>query len=109
MDDSLPAYVQDYRLETEIHKRRIIHIYDDPDAPPGSQRRREKWESSKKPIGSGGQGRVFLQTCTSGSRLITYRAVKVIPLQLGNARRHYGQELATMIKFSHSKVREPVD
>lgn len=107
--DSLPAYVRDYRLETEFHKRRIVHIYDDPDAPPGSQRRRETWKSGRKPIGSGGQGRVFLHTCTSGNRLATHRAVKMIPLQLGSGRQRYGQELATMIKFSHSKVGEPVD
>jgi len=114
--DSLPAYVRDYRLETEFPKRRIVHVYDDPDAPPGSQRRRETWKSSKRPIGSGGQGCVFLHTCTSSTNgthsnrpAITQRAVKMIPLQLGSGgRQRYDQELATMIKFSHAKVRDPV-
>ncbi|KAH7109723.1 kinase-like domain-containing protein [Dactylonectria estremocensis] len=104
MADDLPDLLRDYKLETRFpRKRRIIHIYDDPDAPPSSQQREEYWKSEKRPIGRGGQGRVFLQTCTSGSRRYTQRAVKIIPLQNGGGRRRYIRELETIIKFSHDK------
>ncbi|KAH7019604.1 kinase-like domain-containing protein [Ilyonectria destructans] len=104
MEDELLDHVRDYKLETTFPKKReIVHIYDDPDAPPASQRRLECWKSDKRPIGRGGQGQVFLQTCTSGSRHYTYRAVKIIPLQDGGGRRRYVRELETIVKFSHDK------
>ncbi|KAH6889844.1 kinase-like domain-containing protein [Thelonectria olida] len=104
MEDNLLRHVRDYKLETRFPKKReIVHIYDDPDAPPSSQQRLECWKSDKKPIGCGGQGKVFLQTCTSGSRHYTHRAVKVIPLQDGGGRRRYIRELETIVKFSHDK------
>ncbi|KAH7161168.1 kinase-like domain-containing protein, partial [Dactylonectria macrodidyma] len=75
MEDELPDHVRDYKLEATFPKKReIVHFYDDPDAPPSSQRRLECWKSDKRPIGRGGQGQVFLQTCTSGSRHYTHRA-----------------------------------
>ena len=108
MEDDLPAHVRDYRLETHSPKKRVVvHVYDDPDAPPSAPRRSEWWKSEKRPIGSGGQGQVFLQTCTSGGRLYTHRAVKVIPLQQGSARQRYLRELQTIVKFSHDRVRSP--
>jgi hypothetical protein len=105
MENSLPDLLRDYKLETRFHKHHIIHIFDDPDAPPSSQQRLEYWENEKRPIGRGGQGLVFLQTCTSGSRNHTQRAVKMIPLQYSGGRRRYIRELETIIKFSHDKVR----
>ncbi|WKT53720.1 Ankyrin repeat [Fusarium oxysporum f. sp. vasinfectum] len=103
MENSLPDLLRDYKLETRFHKRHIIHIFDDPDAPPSSQQRLEYWENEKRPIGRGGQGRVFLQTCTSGSRSYTQRAVKMIPFHYDGGRRRYIRELETIIKFSHDK------
>ncbi|KAL6406336.1 CAMK protein kinase [Ilyonectria robusta] len=106
MEDELPDYVRDYKLETTFPKKReVVHIYDDPDAPPSSQRRLECWKRDKRPIGRGGQGQVFLQTCINGSRHYTHRAVKTIPLQDGGGRRRYIRELETIVKFSHDKVR----
>ncbi|KAH6870970.1 kinase-like domain-containing protein [Thelonectria olida] len=104
MEDELPDHVRDYKLETTFpRKREIVHIYNDTNAPPSSQRRFEHWKSDKRPIGRGGQGRVFLQTCTSGGRYYTHRAVKIIPLQDGGGRRRYIRELETIVKFSHDK------
>jgi hypothetical protein len=106
MEEELPDHVRDYKLETKFpSKREIVHIYDDPDSPPSSQRRLECWKSDKLPIGRGGQGKVFLQTCTSGGRHYTHRAVKIIPLQDSGGRRRYIRELEAIIKFSHDKVR----
>ncbi|KAH7162374.1 kinase-like domain-containing protein [Dactylonectria estremocensis] len=104
MENNLLRHVRDYKLETRFPKKReVIHIYDDPDAPPSSQQRLECWKSEKRPIGVGGQGEVFLQTCTSGGRHYTHRAVKMIRLQDGGARRRYIRELETIAKFSHDK------
>ncbi|KAH8656798.1 kinase-like domain-containing protein [Ilyonectria robusta] len=104
MEHELPDYVRDYKLETTFPKKReVVHIYDDPDAPPSSQRRLECWKRDKRPIGRGGQGQVFLQTCINGSRHYTHRAVKIIPLQDGGGRRRYIRELETIVKFSHDK------
>lgn len=106
MEHELPDYVRDYKLETTFPKKcEVVHIYDDPDAPPSSQRRLECWKRDKWLIGRGGQGQVFLQTCINGSRHYTHRAVKIIPLQDGGGRRRYIRELETIVKFSHDKVR----
>ncbi|KAH7140920.1 kinase-like domain-containing protein [Dactylonectria macrodidyma] len=103
MDNDIPHVVRDYRLATQFRKRHIIHAFDDPDAPPSSPQRKEYWKNERQQLGAGGQGRVILQTCTSGSRSYSQRAVKMIPLQEGGARRRYLRELETIIKFSHDK------
>ncbi|KAK4059481.1 hypothetical protein Trihar35433_10757 [Trichoderma harzianum] len=104
MDDDLPGHVRDFKLATEFRKRRqTVHFYNDPDAPPSSESRSEFWRREKRPIGQGGQGKVYLQTCTHGGRHYTQRAVKVIPLQAVSGRRRYVGELETIIKFSHDK------
>ncbi|KAL7947738.1 ankyrin repeat-containing domain protein [Trichoderma barbatum] len=104
MDNDLPSNVREFKLATEFRRRRqTVHFYDDPDAPPSSGQWSELWKSEKEPIGQGGQGKVYLQNCTRGSRHYTQRAVKVIPLQAASGRRRYLGELETIIKFSHHK------
>ena len=100
----MPYHVRVSKLNTRFHKKYVIHTHDDPDAPPSSQPREEYWKSEKWPIGSGGQGRVFLQTCTSGSRSYATRAVKEIPLQEGSGRLRYIRELDAITRFSHERV-----
>jgi hypothetical protein len=102
MDDNLSDVVRDSKLRTRYEKPHTIHLFDDPDSPPFSARRREQWKKDRT-IGHGGQGRVVLQTCTGGSRGYTQRAVKMIPLQEGG-RRRYLRELEAILKFSHDKV-----
>lgn len=106
----LPEIVRDFQLAIHcISKRGVTHVCDDPDAPPSSQRHLERWSSEKRPIGGGGQGRVFLQKC-SNSNSGSHRAVKEIPLQEGNKKRqYYLRELETMARFSHSRVRSRRD
>jgi hypothetical protein len=104
MDNKLPDLVRDYELETRFHGNIIVHMFDDPDAPPSSPQRCERWETEKHPFGQGGQGAVFLQNCISGSRSYTQRAVKKIPLQYVGRRRRYLREIETIIKFSHDRV-----
>lgn len=104
MDDSLPDLLRDYKLVTRFNGHHTIHIFDDPDASPSSPPRWEHWDK-KRTLGRGGQGRVVLQTCTSGGRSYTQRAVKMIRLQDDGARQRYIRELETIIKFSHDKVR----
>ncbi|KAJ3459828.1 hypothetical protein MRS44_015901 [Fusarium solani] len=101
MDDNLSDLVRDSKLRTRYEKPHTIHLFDDPDSPPFSARRREQWKKDRT-IGHGGQGRVVLQTCTGGSRGYTQRAVKMIPLQEGG-RRRYLRELEAILKFSHDK------
>ncbi|KAH7129094.1 kinase-like domain-containing protein [Dactylonectria macrodidyma] len=102
MDNDIPDILRDYKLATRLDKRHTIHIFDDPDAPPSSPQRLEHWKQSRF-LGRGGQGRVVLQTCASGSRSYTERAVKIIQLEDGGTRRRYVRELETIIKFSHDK------
>lgn len=100
MEDELPPHVRDYRIETRSPKKRVVeHIYDDGNPLP------ECWKSEKRPLGSGGQGTVYLQTCTSGSRRYTQRAVKVISLRERSVRRHHLRELQIVVRFSHDRVR----
>jgi len=100
MDNELPPHVRDYRLETQFPKKRVVvHVYDDGNSVP------ERWKSERRPIGSGGQGTVYLQTCTDGIRRYTQRVVKMIPLQDTSGRRHYLRELQIVVRFSHDRVR----
>ncbi|KAH8654240.1 kinase-like domain-containing protein [Ilyonectria robusta] len=102
MDNNLPDLLRDYELVTQFHGRHTIHRFEDPDAPPSSPQRWEYWENEGR-IGRGGQGEVFLQKCTSGSRSYTQRAVKKIPLPYDGGRRRYIREIETIIKFSHDR------
>ncbi|KAF5658588.1 CAMK kinase [Fusarium heterosporum] len=61
----------------EVGSRRegpfTVHLHDDPEAPPMSPPRRERWEIVK-PLGRGGQGEVVLERCVGGLRNLTERA-----------------------------------
>jgi len=99
MEDELPPEVLDYQLESQFPKNRVVvHVYDDGNSVP------ERWKSERRPIGSGGQGTVYLQTCTDGIRRYTQRVVKMIPLQETSRRRHYLRELRIVARFSHDRV-----
>lgn len=105
MDNRLPEHVRDCKLKTQfLGDGRIAHILSDSNVSPLSPKVPEIWQREKRSIGRGGQGRVILQTCTSGPQVGTQRAVKIIPFQRGSTRRRYIAELKTNIKFSHDKV-----
>lgn len=106
MDDQLSDAVRDYQLSTQRGKNRryVVHVIRDPDLPPSAPPRSESWKSSKVPIGRGGQGKVFLQTCIGGVRHYHQRAVKVIPYADDESKRRYMRELETLVRFSHEKV-----
>jgi hypothetical protein len=105
MDDALPESVRDNKLETRFpRKYEVIHLIDDPGLPPSAPPRQEHWRSGKRPIGGGGQGQVYLQTCIAGGRHHTHRALKMIHLQDGGGRRRYTRELEAITRFSHARV-----
>lgn len=83
----------------------VIHDPHDSSPTPGSSRS-ETWESYKQPIGSGGQGTVFLQGCTSGSRVGQCRALKVIHCREAKRQKQYLREIEAMAKFSNERVWE---
>lgn len=105
--DQLPDAVLDYHLTTRrsADRRLVTHIIHDPDLPPSTPPRSEQWERDREPIGEGGQGRVYLQRCTSGARHYNLRAVKIIRYQDDHGKHRYLRELETMIRFSHRNVR----
>jgi hypothetical protein len=106
MDDNLPEHIRDFKLETRfLGNGQIAHILSDANTSSLSPKVAETWTREKRFIGRGGQGRVILQTCTSGSRVGAQRAVKIIPFHPGSKRRRYIAELKTNIKFSHDKVK----
>lgn len=103
MENSLPPHVRDYRLATKFLGKGVVeHSYDDPEAPPGSSLRLERWEDERH-LGRGGQGQVLSQRCITEGQPNVYRAVKKIALH-GDARRRYIRELETIIRFSHHRV-----
>lgn len=103
MDDDLPDLVRDYKLKTWYDGAVTIHEHNDPNAPPLSPSRQERWKKFRT-IGHGGQGEIVLETCIDGSRNFTERAVKKIRFHNNDTKRRYQRELVTMIKFSHDKV-----
>ncbi|KAF4494612.1 het-s domain containing protein [Fusarium agapanthi] len=104
MDEAVSDIVRDYKLVTQQEGTFTIHVHDDPDAPPSSPQRKEVWKK-KCNIGRGGQGEVLLQTCVTGGRHYSDRAVKKIWLQRSNScsKRRYQRELAAIFKFSHER------
>ncbi|KAL6922519.1 hypothetical protein FSST1_006545 [Fusarium sambucinum] len=102
MDDNLPDVVRDYKLTTWYDGNVTIHLHDDPDAPPSSPPRQERWKKVRT-LGHGGQGDIVLETCIDGGRNFTQRAVKKIRFQDSDSKRRYQRELATIVKFSHDK------
>ncbi|CAG9956842.1 unnamed protein product [Clonostachys rosea f. rosea IK726] len=97
--------LQDYRLETQIaqNSRYVTHVVEDPDQPPSAPSRVEVWKTSRFPIGEGGQGQVYLQTCVSGGRHHEKRALKSIQYDGDAGKKRQVRELETMVKFSHQK------
>lgn len=104
MGESLSDLVRDYRLTTRFEGVFTIHQQIDPDTPPRSPHRQERWKKVRT-LGRGGQGEVVLETCIEGGRYFTERAVKKVPLVEGHSERHYRRELKAIVKFSHDKVR----
>lgn len=107
MSHPISETVLRYQLEIQQgSRRRVTQIVHDPLLPPSAPPRLETWESQKQPIGKGGQGNVFLQSCTSaGPRQNQCRALKVIRCQDGDRQRRYMREIEIMAKFSDERVR----
>jgi hypothetical protein len=98
MEDELPPDVRFHKLETRFPRKRVVeHINDGGDS--------EYWKSDKLPVGSGGQGRVYLQRRISDSRINDLRAVKTIALHDEGRRKRYIRELQILIRVSHPRVR----
>lgn len=106
MNKQLSEILLDYQLETKPYPkpRHVAHAIEDPDQPPSASCRIEIWRTAKSPIGTGGQGRVYLQECVKGARNYRHRALKMIPCGEDDGQRRYTRELETMIRFSHEKV-----
>lgn len=106
MSDGLSDSLLDFQLDiTGGNRRNITQVAYDPLLPPSAPRRLENWQCSNRPIGSGGQGAIYLQRCTtSGSRLNDCRALKIIKCQDDEKRSRYIRELEVMARFSHEKV-----
>nr|CEG02322.1 unnamed protein product [Fusarium pseudograminearum CS3220] len=102
MEENLSDIVRDFRLVTNFNGNLVIHLYNDPDAPPSAPQRQEHWREQEE-IGRGGQATVHLQTCVRGSRHFTKRVVKKIRLENFDSRRFYERELEAIIKFSHDR------
>ncbi|KAF4433168.1 hypothetical protein F53441_13769 [Fusarium austroafricanum] len=77
MEGSLSDLVRDYQLMTRYDGIFTIHLHNDPDAPPSSPHRQERWKKVRT-LGHGGQGDVVLETCIDGGRSFTERAVKKV-------------------------------
>lgn len=105
--DKLPKDILDYRLETRAgsNRRQVTQLVHDASLPPSSPPRLELWEREKRPVGRGGQAPVYVQKCTAEGREQERRAVKYIPYHDTTGRQRYLQELATMVEFSHERVR----
>jgi hypothetical protein len=109
-EDSLPWHVRDNQLETHFPDPSgftVIHEIEEPNAPPSSPLRLERWDSDRQPVGSGGQGRVYLQRRRIDGGSFAVRAVKMVPLREGaRGKAHrYRRELDTIFRFSHPRVR----
>ncbi|UNI19683.1 hypothetical protein JDV02_005855 [Purpureocillium takamizusanense] len=106
MENDLPEHVRDYKLDTRfLRDRRVVHILNDPQAPPSSPKVQERWERDRLPIARGGQAKVYLETCiTEGHRYQSRRAVKVTRLDdRSGARRRCLNELKLITKLSHDR------
>lgn len=106
MDENFSEAVRDFRLDIEIGKdpRRLSQLIHDPELPPWAPPRRESWERDQNPIGKGGQGEVYIQTCGDGPQRGKQRALKVVRYCDSTSRRRYVRELETMVRFSHQRV-----
>ncbi|RGP78808.1 camk kinase [Fusarium longipes] len=102
MEENLSDIVRDFKLSTRYDGGFTIHFYNDPDAPPSTPQRQERW-GRVRTIGNGSQGTVVLENCVQGARNFTERAVKKIPLRSSHSTRFYERELAAIIKFSHDR------
>lgn len=103
MDENLSYISRDNEIFVQFHKRYVIHQSTEPCLSLGSKNV-QAWKTGKYPIGHGGQGKVFLQTCARGDRQGMQRAVKIIPTEEGVKRSRHLQELGTILRFSHAKV-----
>lgn len=106
----LPDLVRDSKLDTDFKDGSFIHKRFE--TIPGSRTRpvltREYWQRrSRRPIGGGSFGTVWLETCVKGPRHSELRAVKEIQ-KLGNDKSRrpidYNRELDAISKFSQHKV-----
>jgi serine/threonine protein kinase len=98
--------VRDAKLETTaIDGAVTCHVVLHRDSGRRQHRAEEIWERKEK-IGSGTFGVVWLESCLSGRKKGTLRAIKeVVKNDLTRNPIDYGRELQAMAKFSNEKVR----
>lgn len=106
MEEDLSTTVRASQLSILRYRNgEITHSIYDPGDHPSTPPREETWTTTSQ-VGKGGQGQVFLQTCTAGSRLHKLRAVKRISVaQRPGDKKRYMRELRAITLFSHARVR----
>lgn len=108
MEAQVSEAVRAYQLNAHRWKNRsyVVHKIRDPGVHPSAPPRSVVWKSDRTPIGKGGSGKVFLQTCIDGGTgNVTRRAVKSIPYEDEGGKQRYWRELETLVRFSHESVR----
>lgn len=97
--ERLPELVRDSLLDTQFVSGITVHTY------PGPRGDRQEVWKREKSIGSGGSGRVWLETCIDGhSQGPSQRAVKCVPIGASSEVISYSRELEALAKFSQRKV-----
>lgn len=99
----IPDLVRDSNLQTSFHLDCTIHSYTEFDRTRRRTIRQEYWKSKRR-LGQGSYGQVWLEECTEGKSQGALRAVKIIHKAPDTNTRDYLRELEAVAKFSHPRV-----
>ena len=103
---SVPDIVADAKIETEISKDCVKHIFHRSGLTAGERyvRREECW-TRQQFLGQGAYGTVHLETCETKGGCKKLRAVKEVRKSIqASEELDYMRELEAIYKFSHPKV-----
>ena len=97
--------VRDSELTTRFGDGTVQHIYyvSNRNARQRRIRIEETWRRERE-LGNGTFGRVWLETCVSGTKTGEVRAVKEVSKNAASTAIDYGRELEAIAKFSHDRV-----